>query len=191
MAQEFYEEDDFKQSGGGRWIKIIAIVAFMAIIIAYAFQTLQLVTWLFTNDNMFMKAVTVFVCDGCATGYALAEMFYRFKLRASKHLVFGMWIITFVFSTAATVVQMYLTSIHAVPHTIDPNIVVVAYGVIIAAFVANILAITVIIRMEHNAGLPTRRYLDDGPKRTRKAASNNQALLAQNGHITEAEDAKK
>ncbi len=166
MSQEQYEEEeDFQQSGGGWWIKWIGIIVYIAIIVAYAIQTLELVAWLFPGDTWFMKSVTVFVCDGCATGYAMAEMFYRFRLRKSKHLVFGMWIITFALSTAATVIQMYLSSTHNVPHAIDPTVISIAYGLIIVAFVVNIVAITVIIRMEHGASHPAHRYLDDKPRK--------------------------
>src|SRR5579859_8024883 len=130
---EEFDPTEFEQTGGGWWIRLVGIVVYMAIIIAYAIQTVQLVGWLFPADNVFMKGVTVFVCDGCATGYAMADMFYRFKLRKSKHIVFGMWIITFVLSTAASVVQIYLSSTHNIPHTIDTNIITLAYGLIIAA----------------------------------------------------------
>src|SRR5712691_9649853 len=108
MATQYYDEQDFAQSGAGWWIRVIGVIVYVAIIVAYAIQTLLLVNWLFPADNQFMKVVTVFVCDGCATGYALAEMFYRFRLRKTKHIVFGMWIVTFTLSTAATVIQMYL-----------------------------------------------------------------------------------
>lgn len=160
-----YEEvdaDEFQQSAGGFWIRVVGIVVYMAIIVAYAIQTLQLVGWLFPTDNTFMKGVTVFVCDGCATGYAMADMFYRFKLRKSKNIVFGMWIITFILSTAASVIQIYLSSTHNIPHTIDINVITATYGLIIAAYVVNIIAITVVIRLEYNAGKPQHHYLDDG-----------------------------
>lgn len=185
MAQDYYEqEDDFQQSGGGKWIKIIGIIAFIAIILAYAWQTLELVGWLFPSDNWFMKTVTVFVCDGCATGYAMAEMFYRFRLRSSKTLVFGMWIITFIFSTLASIIQMYLSSTHNIPHTIDATVISVAYGIVIGAFVVNIIAITVIIRMEHNASQPQRRYLDDKP-RGRKPVAQQQISTPVQSRITQ------
>lgn len=167
MAQEYQTDDelDFRQSRGGKAIKVIGLVVFVAIILAYALQTLQLVGWLFPDNNWFMQTVTVFVCDGCATGYAMAEMFYRFRLRASKDYVFWMWIVTFIFSTAASVIQMYLSSTHNIPHDIDPRIISVAYGIVIAAFVINIIAITLIIRMEHNASQPKHRYMDDKPQK--------------------------
>ncbi len=177
MSQEQYEEEDFQQSGGGWWIKWIGIIVYIAIIVAYAVQTLELVAWLFPADTWFMKTVTVFVCDGCATGYAMAEMFYRFRLRKSKHLVFGMWIITFALSTAATVIQMYLSSTHNVPHAIDPTVISIAYGLIIMAFVVNIVAITVIIRMEHGASHPQHRYLDDKPRTRRGFPTRQQSEL--------------
>jgi len=159
MQEEYQEE--FRQTGGGKWIQIIGIIVYIMIILAYALQTLGLVSWLIPGDNWFMRIITVFVCDGCATLYALAEMFYRFKLRATKNLVFGMWVITFVLSTIATVIQMYMQSVNLIPHTIDTSVTTIAYGVIIAAFIVNIVAITVIIRMEHAAGQPVQRYLDD------------------------------
>jgi len=162
--QPTYEEEDFQQSGGGWWIHKIGIIAYVAVIVAFAIQTLELVNWLFPADNQFMKIVTVFVADGCATGWAMAEMFYRFRLRRSKHLAFGMWIVTFILSTAATVIQMYLSSTNNIPHKIDPSVITIAYGVVILAFVINIIAITVIIRMEHSAGQPQHIYLDDKPK---------------------------
>ena len=154
-----YSRDN--QSGGGWWVRLIAIIVFIAILIGYAFQTLGLVSWLFPSDDLFMQVVTVFVCDGCCVLYSMADMFYRFRLRKSKNIVFGMWIVTFVSSTIATCIQMYLTSTHNIPHAINPLIVAVAYGLIIAAFVANILAITVVIRAEHLAGQPEHVYLDD------------------------------
>lgn len=167
MQEQDFDESEFQQTGGGWWIGKLGIIVYMAIILAYAWQTLQLVGWLFPANNVFMQGVTVFVCDGCATGYAMAEMFYRFRLRRSKQLVLGMWIITFIFSTVATVIQMYLESTGNIPHQINGNIIAVAYAVVIAAYVVNIIAITVIIRNEHNAGQPTRRYLDDKPRNRR------------------------
>lgn len=185
MAQQIeYDEEEFQQSGAGWWIRLIGIIAYGMLIVAYATQTLQLVQWLIRDGNWFMQIITMFVCDGCATGYAMAEMFYRFRLRRSKHLTFGMWIVTFVLSTAATVIQMYLSSTHNIPHAIDPSIITIAYGLIIIAFVVNIIAITVIIRMEYGAALPTRRYLDDKPK-TKKARPQQQpAQLSQTDHVS-------
>lgn len=166
MSEEF-DQEEIQQTGAGWWIRLIGCIVYGAIIIAYAVQTLELVSWLFPADNWYMKVVTVFVCDGCATGYAFAEMLYHFRLRRSKNLVFGMWVITFVFSTAATIIQMYLSSTHTIPHAIDANIISLAYGIIIVAFVVNIVAITVIIRMEYGAAQPKRVYLDDRPKKAR------------------------
>ena len=183
-------QQDFQQTGAGWWIRLIALIAFTAIIIAYAVQTFQLVQWLFSDGNIFMQAVTVFVCDGCATGYALGEMFYRFKLRRSKNLVFGMWIITFILSTSATVIQMYLSSTHTVPHVIDPAVITSAYSLIIAAFVINIIAITVIIRMEHGAGMSRQIYLDDKkdlPVMAVKQAVQSLPQTAQTGAMSEQE----
>lgn len=170
MSQE-YDDDEFQQSGGGWWIRLLGVIVYILVIVAYAVQTLELVQWLFPDGNWFMQIITVFVCDGCATGYAMAEMFYRFRLRRSKQLTFGMWIVTFVLSTAATVIQMYLSSTHNIPHVIDPNIITLAYGLIIVAFVVNIISITVIIRMEYGASQPVYRYLDDRPKQKKQKAA--------------------
>jgi hypothetical protein len=176
MSQEY---DEFQQSGAGWWIRVIVSIAYAVIIVAYGWQTFELVNWLFPPDNLFMKIVTMFVCDGCATGYAMGEMFYRFRLRRSKHLTFGMWIVTFALSTAATMIQMYLSSTHNIPHQIDPGIIILAYGLVILAFVVNILAITVIVRMEYNAAQPARRYLDDLPRRPRVQPTVQSVSLAQ------------
>ena len=167
--ERYYEELDyeFEQTGGGNWIRVLGIVVYLTIILAFAWQTLELVGWLFPSENWFMKVVTVFVCDGCATGYAMTEMFYRFRLRWSKNIIFGMWILTFVSSTLATIIQMYLSSTDRIPHTIDPGVITSAYGIIIAMFVLNIIAITVVIRMEYNAAQPRRIYMDDKDYRKR------------------------
>lgn len=162
-----YLDEDFEQSGGGKWIRVIGIVVYLVIIVAFAWQTLELVGWLFPSENWFMKVVTVFVCDGCATGYAMTEMFYRFRLRWSKNIIFGMWILTFFSSTSATIIQMYLSSTDRIPHQIDPGVITIAYGIIIAMFVLNIIAITVVIRMEYNAAQPKRIYMDDKQYRKR------------------------
>lgn len=156
-------DNEEQESGGALWIRIIFFIVYCCFIIAYATQTFELVQWLFPDDNNFMRGVTVFVCDGCATGYALAEMFYPFRLRRSKQLVFGMWIFSFVLSTIATVIQIYLQSIHRIPHTIDFGIILVAYGLIIVAFVAQITVLTIILRMEIGASQSKRVYLDDKP----------------------------
>lgn len=162
-----YLDDNFEQSGGGMWIRVLGIVVYLVIILAFAWQTLELVSWLFVDENWYMKAVTVFVCDGCASGYAMAEMFYRFRLRWSKNIVFGMWLVTFASSTLATIIQMYLSSTNRIPHNIDPGIITIAYGIVIAMFVVNIIAITVVIRMEYNASQPKRIYMDDKEYRKR------------------------
>jgi hypothetical protein len=188
IPQTAYEED-FQQTGGGWWIHKIGIIVYVAVIIAYAVQTLELVNWLFPADNQFMRIVTVFVADGCATGWAMTEMFYRFRLRRSKHLAFGMWIVTFILSTGATVIQMYLSSTHNIPHKIDPSVITIAYGLVILAFVVNIIAITVIIRMEHAAGQPQHIYLDDRPKIRRQVTQVTQvpAMAAQTAQLSPAD----
>lgn len=164
-----HDDEDFEQTGGGKWIRLLGMVAYTLVILAFAWQTLELVSWLFPDENWFMKAVTVFVCDGCATLYAMAEMFYRFRLRWSKNLIFGMWIVAFLFSTSATIVQMYLSSINRIPHQIDTGVTTIAYAIIIFAFVVNIIAITSVIRMEYNAGQPKRVYQDDKEYRHRRS----------------------
>src|SRR2546421_12966128 len=125
MSQQF-EGDEYEQSAAGWWIRLIGIIIYILVIVAYAVQTLELVNWLFPADGWFMKIVTVFVCAGCATGYAMAEMVYVYRCRRSKQLTFGMWIVTFVLSTAATVIQTYLSSTHNIPHTIYPSIITLA-----------------------------------------------------------------
>ena len=62
---------------------------------------------------------------------------------------------------------MYLSSTDRIPHTIDPGVITIAYGIIIAMFVLNIIAITVVIRMEYNAAQPRRIYMDDKDYRRR------------------------
>jgi hypothetical protein len=183
---------NYRQSGGGQVIRVVAICAFIAILVAYALQTMSLVSWLFPQDDLFMKCVTVFICDGCCCGYGMGEMFYRFRLRSSKNWCYTMWVVTFILSTAATVIQMYLSSTHTIPHTIDSQVIVWAYGLVIAGFIVNIIAITCIIRAEHNAGLPAIVYLDDTPGELAAPVTVHQlATATAPGHQAKALPAKK
>ncbi len=119
MEQEYeeveYAGQETEHSKGNMALIGLFAIVYVLLIAAYAWQTTELVMWLFPTDNWAMKVMGVFVCDGCAILYAAGETFYKFRMRRTFHLVGLMWAITFFMSTVASAINLYMTSANRIP----------------------------------------------------------------------------
>lgn len=140
-----------RSSTGAFWMRLIVIGVYIAAVIAFAIQTWNLVDTILPADNQFMKVATVVCLDVMSIIFALTEMVYPFYSRAAKQLAMGMWLITFIGALFASIIYMYLSSIHVINGVLDMHVLVWAYGIIVFVMAADVLAITVGIRMEYGA----------------------------------------
>lgn len=137
------------------WIPLMLGAAYVAITIAFAVQTYELVQWLMPADNVFMKWATVLVFDGACVVWSLTRTFTKvYHKHVSQQIVNGMFWFSFALSTVASVIQLYLSSTTKLNFHVDPNIIAFAFGTVIVAFVANLVALVCYGHAEMSASNP-------------------------------------
>lgn len=151
------DDEDEENSASGWWIGIIVCAIYAIAVFVFAWQTWQLVNTIFPADNQFMKISTVCCLDVMSLVFAMAEMLYPFKSAHAKHLAMGMWLITFTGALSASIIYMYLNSISVLHGVVDMSILVWAYAIVVVVMAADVLSITVGIRMEVGAAKAARR----------------------------------
>lgn len=123
-------------------------LAYVALLILFGIQTWLFVDWLFPNDELLMKILTVVSFDVMALLWACLESFYRFATAGTHTIVKWSWGITFLLSLIASVIYMVLQSMFRFHLEVSPQLINTAYGITITALVFNIVMITFFIRNE-------------------------------------------
>lgn len=133
---------------GGPAFFIIASLLYASFIGLFLWQTAQFVTWLFPDDQLIWRFITVCIFDVMAIIWALIETFYRFATKGLHDLVKWAWGISFVASLIASVFYMILqamTRLDFLPPAEWSNI---GYSIVIVVTVLQILFLTFWIRGE-------------------------------------------
>ena len=134
-------------TGGAAWF-IIGGAAYLGFLLLFAWQTGSFVNWLFPDDQVVWKVLTVICFDGMALFWACVETFYRFAVRSARGLVSWAWGISFVLSFVASIFYMVIESMFRFQLTVTPQVVDIGYGIVIGAIVLQILFLTFWLRME-------------------------------------------
>lgn len=133
---------------GGHGLFIIGAVLYLAFVGLFLWQTAEFVNWLFPDDQIIYRVITVTTFDVMALLWASIDTFYRFATRASHGLVKWAWTISFIASMVASIFYMVLQSMTRLDFTPDATYVNIGYGIVILVTVLQILFLTFFIRQE-------------------------------------------
>lgn len=149
---------------GNMGIYLIGGGIYVGLLILFGFQTWQFVDWLFPNDQMLMKLLTVLCFDVMALFWACADLFYRFASRGARTLVRWAWAISFILSLLASIFYLVIESMFRFQITITETTVNIGYGVTIFALTLNILFLTFWLYLEWSARHPQEDEYVDAPQ---------------------------
>ena len=144
---------------------IVLCLLGLGAIVLFGWQTWEFVDWLLPSERLLMKILAVLNFDGFSYVWLAAGLFLARILQSTTRsftLIAG--IVDFVLSLACTVIQMTLQSAERFFIHIDPNVVYLAYAVIVIALVINITTLMAIVHIE----LPILLGLPPKPKKRRR-----------------------
>lgn len=139
-------------SNGGMFS--VAAICFVSFLVLFAWQTWEFVNWLFPDDQLLMKGLTLFSFDIMCFIWTVMRQFYRFAHPHAKSAVqWGKWI-TFVCSLVASVIYMTLIYIVRFQGTVAPGLVMISEGVSMVVLVLDILLLMIFLSSEINVRYP-------------------------------------
>ena len=141
-----------KHSNIGLFVVISA--AYILLLGLFGWQTWEFVNFLFPDDQLLMKLLTVFSFDVMALIFGAAHLFYRFAHPHAKSSVAWGWSITNLLSLTATVIYMVIQSMFRFHLVVSTDVVNFGYGVTIAALVFYLAMIAVFLYKEISTRFP-------------------------------------
>ena len=151
-------------------ILLIGVSVYLSLLILFAWQTWQFIDWLFPQDDLGWKIITVSAFDGMAFLWGIAHSFYSYHSRGAKQYVTAGWFVTFLVSLIASILSMILHSYFRFHVAVDPSFVGLGYGVAIFAVTYNILTCMAWLLLEWKAMHPHLDFFE----RNEQIAENNQ-----------------
>jgi hypothetical protein len=133
-------------TGGGLYYFLALI--YVGLVALFAWQTSIFVNWLFPNDQIMMKILTVLCFDGMDFLWGALDLFYRFASRNTRHIVRWGWGISFLLSLLASILYLVISSMFRFDLTLGAVWVNVGYGVVIVAVVFQIVMVTFFLYLE-------------------------------------------
>lgn len=131
-----------RRSTGNMGLFIVAAVIYGGILILFGWQTWGFVNWLFPNDQLLMKALTMLCFDIMALVWAVIDLFYHHATRGTRALVRWGWGISFFLSFVASILYLVLESFTRFAITPNQAMVNTGYTVTIVAITVTMLLIT-------------------------------------------------
>jgi hypothetical protein len=153
---------------------VVISLAYIALLLLFGWQTWQFVNFLFPDDQLLMKLLTVFSFDVMALIWGCAHIFYSFAHPYAKNAVAWGWGVTNVLSLVATILYMVIQSMFRFHVTITTDVVNFGYGVTIAALVFNIGMIATFLYMEIATRFPNDdefEYVDEPKKKPQQTST--------------------
>ena len=150
----------------------------MLTLLLFGWQTWEFVNFLFPDDQLLMKILTLFSFDIMSLIWGCTHRFYNFAHPQAKvAAAWGFWVTTFL-SFVATIIYMVIQSMFRFHVLVGADIVNMGYGVTIGALVLNILLLATFLYQEIGVRspnydefvevdevLPNNRTIDASPTR--------------------------
>jgi uncharacterized BrkB/YihY/UPF0761 family membrane protein len=136
-----------KTNTGGALFYILAVI-YIGLLFLFGYQTGVFVNWLFPNDQIMMKILTVVCFDGMAFLWAITDLFYHFACKNTRDLVRWGWGVSFILSLLASILYLVISSMFRFEVQITATWVDVGYGIVITAIVFQIIMVTFFLYIE-------------------------------------------
>jgi len=161
-------------------ITVVKYLIYIGLLVLFGWQTWQFVSFLFPDDQLLMKVLTLISFDVMALFWACADLYYAFASRGAKTWVRTAWILTFFISLLASILYLVIQSMFRFQLTVSIAFVDTGYAISIVTLTFNIVALMMYIYLEHNARNPHQDEFE-GDWITKDAPV--QALLQQEGKL--------
>ncbi len=150
-----------KHSPANMILGVIGGLAYIALLFLFAWQTWQFVSWLFPDDQLLMKLLTLISFDVCALLFGCIHLFYHFAHRAAKTWIFVAWIFTNILSALASIFFLVIESIFRFHLPINQTTVDIGYAISILALIFDGLILTLWVYLEWEARHPRQDEFAD------------------------------
>src|SRR5712691_6026859 len=127
------------------------LVLYGGLLLLFGVQTWLFVNWVFPDDQLLAKVLTLISFDVMALFWSLAHTFYSFKSHGAQWWVRIAWGLTFFLSLVASILYLIIQFYFRFHLAVDQTWVSVGYAVSIVALVANILALMAWLILEYVA----------------------------------------
>ena len=174
MAQEQEQEWETTPTNGPFWFIIGGM--YIGMLILFGWQTWQFVNFLFPEDQLLMKVLTLISFDIFALIWACTDLFFSFASRAAKHMVKWAWGVTFVLSLVASILYLVIQSFFRFHVSISPAMVDWGLSIAIFALTFDILCAMFFLYLEWNARHPHRDQFTPRKKASNKIQVPEQAV---------------
>ncbi len=146
---------------GLNWIFwIIGGGLYVALTIYFAYQTWTFVDWLFPDDQIIMKALTLISFDVMSVFWGCLDLFYKFASPGAKMWVRVSWIVTFILSSIASILYLVVESVFRFHLSVSPATLNTGYIISIIAVVYNIIALVMWVYLEYTWRHPRQDHID-------------------------------
>ncbi len=153
--------DAKKAHTGNPGLYILAATVYISLLILFGFQTWQLVNFLFPQDQLLMKLLTLVSFDVMSLLWGSCDLFYRFASPGAKSIVRWAWAVSFLLSLAASVFYLVLSSMFRFALTVTSVQVDTGYGISIAALTLNILFLSGFLYLDWRPRHPSENEYEE------------------------------
>lgn len=135
-------------------ILVVFGLLYAGMLILFGWQTYQFLDFLFPNDQMLMKVLTLISFDVLAFLWGATDLFYSFASRGAKAIVKWAWLITFLLSLGASILYLVFQSMFRFKLDVSQDMINAGYTISIVALTYNIVSIMFFLYCEYNARHP-------------------------------------
>ena len=162
----------------------IVYIVYIGLLILFGFQTWQFVNFLFPDDQLTMKVLTLISFDVMALLWGVADLYYAFASKGAKTAVRTAWVITFLLSLVASILYLAIQAFFRFHIGISVTMVDWGYTISLFALTFNIIILMFFIYLEWNARHPHQDEFVGpwiAPRQPKVPTGGQQVSLAQTG----------
>lgn len=123
---------------GNTGLFILVAVIYGGLLILFGWQTWQFISWLFPDDQVLIKALSMLCFDVMAAVWAAIDLFYRHATRGTRGIVRWGWGISFILSLVASILYMAM-------YAFTRMALIPAIWMIDVGYAVSLIAITVTV----------------------------------------------
>lgn len=135
-------------------VTVLVYLVYIGLLILFGFQTWQFINFLFPDDQLTMKVLTIISFDIMALLWGVADLYYAFASKGAKTAVRAAWVITFILSLVASILYLAIQSLFRFHVDVSQTMINWGYIVSLFALTFNIIILMLFIYLEYSARHP-------------------------------------
>lgn len=135
-------------------VTALVYIIYVGLLLLFGFQTWQFVNFLFPDDQLTMKVLTLISFDAMALLWGVADLYYAFMSKGAKTWVRVAWVVTFILSLVASILYLVIQAFFRFHVGISEAMVDWGYTISLFALTFNIITLMMFIYLEYSARHP-------------------------------------